>query len=691
MRVPVSWLRNFVDVEDDAEQIAATMSVRGFAVEGIEGVGDDAVLDFEILANRPDCMSVRGMAREVAAAYQLPLRRLAGRAARAADAVPGGPGDLHSASLSSGDDPNLGITINAPSLCPRYAGAIVDVSIGTSPDWMQQRLQAAGVRPISNIVDVTNYVLLELGHPMHAFDYNLLAGGQIVVRTARPGETLRTLDGVARTLDPETLLIADAERGVAVAGVMGGADSEVGTMTQTVVLESAYFEPRSVRRTSRALNLRTEASMRFERGADPQLPVTAMERACGLLEIIGAGTARGTIVDRYPSRIEVVTLSLRRARLAALLGSPVPDDEVQRILEALGFVLADTPGGWDVTVPTRRVDTRREVDLIEEVARHYGYDRVPTTFPPLDVAPPPVDPSITRKRHLRTVMTGLGFVEAMTFGFIAQPAAARFAVPDDLVAIANPLSESFAVLRPSLLPGLLDAVAHNRRRQVRDVRLFEMGATFSQRTGERQALACAWTGSAAAEHWSGSGRDVDFFDIGGVVAQLGSALGLNVTLTASTSGCLAPGRAAVVTAGNREIGLSGQLLPALADAHGLPNGETVYVAELQLDDASAEPGDVRVEALSRHPSVVRDISILVADSVAARDLRATIQAAAPDALVGIAEFDRYDGKGIPDGQVSLSLHLTFRASTRTLTDGEVDAAMNTIVVALADAHGAMRR
>ena len=691
MKVAVSWLRDFVDVPDTPEQIAATMSVRGFAVEGIEPTPDgDAVLDFEILANRPDCMSVLGMAREVATAYQLPLRRLA-PLATGVDTARGGPGDLRLASLSAGGDADLDVVIEAPELCPRYAGAVADVTPGASPEWMQTRLLAAGVRPISNVVDVTNYVLLELGHPLHAFDRLRLAGGRIVVRAARPGETLRTLDGLERQLSSDMLLIADAERGVAVAGVMGGADSEVSDATRTIVLESAYFNPLSVRRTSKALNLKTEASMRFERGADPRLPVTAMERACALLEMIGAGHARGALVDCYPARIEPVTLCLRRAKLTGLLGASVPDTDVRRILEGLGFVLAGVVDGWNVTVPTRRVDVRREIDLIEEVARHHGYDRLPTTFPALNVPPQPVDPAITQARHLRTVLTAMGFSEAMTFGFIAEPAAARFAEPGDLVSIANPLSGTFAVLRPSALPGLLDAVSHNRRRQVRDVRLFEIGASFSRAAGERRAVACAWTGAANPEHWSAAPREVDFFDIRGVVERLGSALGMDLAITLAARNYLAPGRAAVVTAGGREVGVAGQLRPAVAAAHGLPDGEAVYVAELWLDVAPTAAGDVHIHPLPRFPSVVRDISILLAETVPARDVRDTIRAAGPAPLVEVAEFDRYQGTGVPEGQVSLSLHLTFRASDRTLTDAEVNTAMDAIVSALAAAHDAVRR
>jgi phenylalanyl-tRNA synthetase beta chain len=681
MKILLSWLREFVDVPGTPEQIAATMSVRGFAGEGIEPLENaDAVIDFEVTANRPDCLSVAGIAREVATAYGLQVRR----------PVAGGS-PLALTSLKSVDQADIDIVIENKELCPRYAGAVADVTVGPSPDWMQARLRAAGVRPISNIVDVTNYVLLELGQPMHAFDVTRLGGGQIRVRTAQPGETLRTLDGQTRTLKPEMLVIADAERPVAIAGVMGGDDSEVTVDTQTIVLESAYFAPLSVRRTSKALGLKTEASIRFERGTDPRLPVTAMERACALLGLAGAGAARGTIVDRYPLRFEPVVLRLRRRRIAGLLGVLIPDSDIRRILESLGFALRDAENGWDVTVPTRRVDVLREVDLIEEVARHYGFDRIPVTFPALTAAPPPMDPRITQARALRSIITGVGFSEAVTFGFVAESAAAPFAAAEDLVPIANPLSETFAVLRPSILPALVGAVAHNRRREQRDVRLFEIGARFSRARGERRALALAWTGSVGGDHWSGGTRDVDYFDLQGVVERVCQALQIDVQLEPVHESWLVPGRAAAIQAAGTRIGSLGQLAPSLVEQQGVPASDAIFVAELDLDSLSVVDDDLQVEPLPRHPSVTRDISILVADTLSAATVRRTIREHAPEILARVSEFDRYQGKGIPDGQVSLSLRLTFRAPDRTLTDDDVQAAMNTVMAALKDRHHAAQR
>jgi phenylalanyl-tRNA synthetase beta chain len=684
MKILVSWLRDFVNVPGTAEEIARTMSVRGFAVESIDTLPDgDAVLDFEIMANRPDCMSVVGMAREVATAYGLEIAQPAPVA------------------LSAADHADIDVTIEDPDLCPRYAGAVADVTMRPSPGWMQARLQAAGVRPISNIVDITNYVMLELGQPMHAFDFARIGGARIRVRRARPGEALRTLDGQLRELTPDMLMIADAERPIAIGGVMGGADSEVSASTKTIVFEAAYFNPLSARRTSKKLGLKTEASIRFERGGDPNVVATAMARACALLDLIGAGRARGTIVDRYPQPIGPRTLRLRREKIAGLMGAAIPDADARRILEALGFSPADTAEGWSVTVPTRRVDAQREVDLIEEVARHYGFDRLPVTFPALAAPAPPPDPRIVRARHLRTVLTAAGFSEAVTFGFMAEPAAAPFADRDELVPIANPLSENFAVLRPSVLPGLIDAVSHNRRREQRDVRLFEIGARFSKSLGEHRVVACAWTGNGGLDHWSGGARDVDFFDIKGVVERLCQALRIEARTDPHQEPWLVPGRSAALvqngslrTASNgMKLGVLGQLAPAVAEAHGLPGADPVYVAELDLDAAErlAGAGEIRVEPLPRYPSVTRDVSILIPDTLSAEAVRATIREAAPPTLVRIREFDRYQGKGIPEGKISLSLRLTFRSSERTLTDAEVQEAMEAIVGALRGKYGAVQR
>ena len=674
--------------------------MRGFEVAAIEppppavhATGEDAVLDLEITTNRPDCLSMIGIAREVATIYAHPLRW-----PPLDDPTP------------AGGNVGVAVTIEDAELCPRYAASVAQVEVAPSPPWLAARLEAADVRPINNIVDVTNYVMLELGHPMHAFDLDRLAGGELRIRRARAGERVRTLDGETRALRDDMLVIADAERPQAVAGVMGGADSEVGATTRRVAFESAYFQPVSVRRTSKRLGLSTDASYRFERGADIDAPVRAMTRARALLVDIGAGQPAGPIVDRYPTPREATHVDLRHTRITRILGIEVEAAFVPATLERLGFnvePIERANGGacWRVGVPAHRVDVSREIDLIEEIARHHGYDRLPSTFPALVRPPAPPDAGLRRQRLSRQVLAGGGCSEAITYGFIEQAAAAPFVdQPDDLVAIANPLSEKFAVLRPSLIPGLVDSLIRNRRREHRDIRLFEIGHRFRRPAGESAGVAIALTGAGTPEHWSDGAHRTDLFDIKGVVERLAEALGVTPRFEPVERRVLVPGRGAAihVSAGDRagdhdaiEIGCLGQLAPALATARGLPAaGDEIYVAELDLDALARVATDraaMHVTPLPRHPSIVRDLAIVVAQTLPAAAVRGTIQAAAPDTLINVREFDRYEGKGVPDGQISLAFRLTFRAADRTMTDAEVQQTMQAVVAALESAHQATLR
>lgn len=685
MRLVVSWLRDFVDVAASPEEIAGRIGLRGFEVASIERLPDgDAVIDFEVTANRPDCLSVRGLAREVATAFDLPL------AAPSYDAG----ARIRLASLPAGGPERLPVSIEDPDLCPRYAAAVAEVTQEPSPAWLARRIQAAGVRPISAIVDITNYVNLELGQPMHAFDLAKLAGPRIRVRRAKPGERLKTLDGVDRPLDPEMLVIADRDRAQAVAGVMGGADSEISSATRLVAFESAYFKPASVRRTSKRLGLKTEASFRFERGGDPAAQVLALERAAALMAELGAGSIVGGAIDCHPAPAAPVALRLRRDRLARLFGAAVPDADVERILRGLGLGVTRIAGGWDVAVPSFRVDLLREADLIEEVGRHYGFDKLEPTFPSVSAPAPPPDARTEQHRLVRRVLTSTGLSEAVTFGFIEARAAELFG-QEAAIGIANPLSAKFDTLRPLLLPGLVDALAHNRRHGRQDVRLFEIGTRFGP-AGETRAVAVAWTGAAAAEHWSAPARAVDFFDIKGVVGELCGALRVAVRFTPGGDGFLVPGQSAAVIAGDAVVGQVGQLSPSIADARGLPRRDRIMVAELDLDGLTAArvAGSDATRPLPRYPFVVRDVSIVVPDTLPAEIIHGTIQSAgrglaAP--LVATSVFDRYQGKGVPDGSVSLSIRLTFQSEDRTLTDAEVQQAFETILAALVNEHGAVQR
>jgi phenylalanyl-tRNA synthetase beta chain len=678
VRIVHDWLAELVHVPADVEKVASEIALRGFEVASVE-TSPCGVIDFEVTANRPDCLSHLGIARESSVIWDAPLKTPADPAA-----VPQGGRTVDVDLVDAG-------------LCPRYCAQLFEVTIGPSPSWLAERLEAAGVRPINNIVDVTNYVMLEMGQPMHAFDLDRLGGGRLVIRRARAGETVMTLDGEDRALDPEMLVIADASRATAVAGVMGGRESEIDSRTTRMVLESAYFHPPSVRRTSKRLGLKTEASIRFERGGDVDAPPAGIARAAALFERIGAARALGPLVDRYPERKARIEVPLRSDRIDRLLGQPVPPADVPRILGPLGFGVRPDGGGWLVSVPSFRVDVTREADLIEEVGRHFGFDRIPPSFPALAAPQAPPDESLTRERLLRQVLTASGFSEAMTFAFIEREAALPYCEPGaEPAVIANPLSEKYAVLRPALVPGLVDSCAHNRRRGRRDIRLFETGSRFTMETGERRAAAIAWCGAADGPHWSAPTRSVDFFDVKGVVERVCAAYGVDVEFVAAERQYLARGRSAEVrvpTDRGPLLGVIGQLVPAIAESRGLPAIEEIYVAEIDVSSlfALAPDEDVRAESLPRYPSVVRDLSILIPDILPATAVRGTIRSAAPPTLVSIVEFDRYTGTGVKDGHVSLSLRLTFRASDRTLTDDEVQAAMNAIVAALQRTHGAEQR
>ncbi len=709
MKVPLSWIREFVDITASAEEIGKLMSVRGLALEGLEPFDSppglppdgslrasrepDVVMDFDVTANRPDCLSVIGIAREIATAYQLPMNPAA--------IAPGFSRGIGGGNAAGG----VPVTIDEPELCARYVGGVATVKVGPSPQWMQDRLIACGIRPISNIVDITNYVLLELGQPMHAFDRARLGGGRIVVRRARAGEAIKTLDGKMRTLTTDMLVIADAERAQAIGGVMGGVDSEVSDATSQIVFEAAWFNPASIRATSKALGLKTEASTRFERGMDRTAPPRAMARALELIEKISAGKATAAVTDVYPRPHQPQTVPLEQRRIIGLLGMDVPDANVERILGSLGFEVQSTlappmdaagaparHGGWNVLSPPWRVDIHRQVDLIEEVGRHHGFEHLPATFPGVEVAPPPSDPRLARDRRMRNALLGMGFSETITFAFIEATAAEPYLDDQPPVTLANPLSEKFVVMRPSLLPGLVDVLSHNRRHGRPDVRIFEIGTRFTP-AGETRGAAFAWMGLGTPDHWSGARRAVDFSDVKGVVEQLATLAAVDVTFSEAERPFLVRGRAANILINGAVVGVLGQLAPEIGESRDLPAASEVYAAEVNLDAVTAAaPIETRRAApLPRHPFVVRDVSMLVANTLSAESVRGTIRSAAPSTLVQVREFDRYEGKGIPEGSVSLSFRLTFQSPERTLTDDEVQAAMQTIVDALTRELQAVQR
>ena len=687
MKLPLSWVRDFVDIDVPAAEIATVLALRGFEVAGIETVDGDAVIDVEVTANRPDCLSITGLAREIATAFALPYRDI--------DAPRPGPAWL--AELPVGQAPDIAVQIEAPDLCGRFAVAVATLTPCTSPDWLTSRLAKCGVRAIHPIVDVTNYVMLELGHPMHAFDRAALAGGLLRVRTATTGETLVTLDGTTRTLQADMLVVADRDHAQAVAGVMGAAASEVSAHTERIVFEAAWFLPASVRRTAKRLNLKTEASSRFERGTDPSAPPLALRRAAALLQHIGGGTITGAMTDACPHPPSPRRVGLRRTRLSQVLGMTVPDAEVARILEGLNLRATVTDVGWDVTIPTRRVDLLREVDLIEEIGRHHGYDALPPSFPAMHVATAPADGRVARDQRVRRALTAAGYSEAVTFGFVERRAAAAFlSAPDAdaVVAIANPLSASFDVLRPSLLPGLLQVVAHNRRHGLPSVAVFEIGARFSTAFGERRTVGLAVTGPVT-DHWSAPSRIADLFDLKGAVEQLARVFGVTLVLEAATLPGFVPGVSARILVDGQPCGVMGRVTSGVADQAGASKHDAVLLAELDLE-ALGDPTRTlaRVAPLPRFPAVTRDISVVVHDAVTAASIHRTIVDASSGASAPLARVDvvdRYTGTGVTPEHASLSLRLTFQAADRTLTDVDVQDSVQNVVAALAEQHGAIQR
>jgi phenylalanyl-tRNA synthetase beta chain len=642
---------------------------------------DDAILEVEVTPNRPDCLAIVGVARELAA--------LTG-------------GRLRPPESTVREDPALTttgwrITIEDPDLCPRYAARLItDVAVGPSPAWLAQRLRASGLRPINNVVDVTNYVLWEIGHPLHAFDGDLLADRHVVVRRARPGETVVTLDGQSRALGESMLVIADPKRAVAVAGVMGGAHSEVRASTRTVLLESAYFAAGSIRRTAKALGLSTEASYRFERGADIEGLRGALDRAARLIAELGGGRVATGVLDAYPVPRRPLAVPLRLARVQRVVGACPPRATVADILRGLGFPATERNGDFEVVVPAFRRDVAIEDDLVEEIARVWGYDKIPSTLPSGALA-------LTRRpRHLvardtvRRVLAGSGCQEAVSLS-LTDPAYLRhigLSLDDPrVVRLQNPLAADRSVMRPTLLFGLLEAVATNAHRQAPDVRLFEIGRVFEGRGAgvlphEETRVAMVLTGLRTPRAWYAPRARADVFDAKGAVEGLIEALGRrDVTIEPTSAVYLEDGRAATVVVQGTPVGVLGELHPDVQKVFDLP--APVFFAELSLDAIESLPERVvQYRPLARYPGVQRDLAVVVSVDVLAAEVSRAIEAIRPAWLRRITLFDVYEGAQIGPGRKSLAYGLLYQADDRTLTDTEVNRAHSELVEQLRAQLGA---
>ncbi len=677
MRILLSWLKDYITMPWSLEDLTGRLPMLGFGDVTVDRLGDDAVLDLEIAANRGDLMSVVGVARELAAATRTAIRFPTTDFVE--DRVP-------ASELAH-------VEVAVPELCPRYtARMIVDIRVRTSPEWMARRLEACGVRSINNIVDVTNYVMLEMGQPLHAFDYDRLQGARIVVRRARPGEQLRTLDGIDRRLDTETLVIADAERAVGIAGVIGGGDVEISAATRRVLLEAACFHPASIRRTSKRLGVRTESSARFERGVDPAGVLAASARAIQLMaETAGGRILRGA-VDLYPTPGRSRTLELHWSMVARLLGMEVPMDEGVTILRSLGFVVTVRGQTLHVQVPSFRMDVEREEDLIEEVARHYGYDRIPETMPVEATAQGTYAPVVEAEQFVREVMVRAGLTEVLTISLTNPSVLDRLRLPEghpwrSAVKIRNPLAEEHTHLRTSLLPELLRVAQVNAGYRIGDVQIFEVGRTFHPTDGavtERRRLAMLLTGRLLRGAWNLPREAVlaSYFHVKGIVEVLLEELRITgATFGPASFPWLHPGRAAQVTIDGVSIGTLGELHPNVAAAYDLSTA--VYLADLDLD-ALLQRAVFRPQfaPISRFPSVRRDLAVVVPDTVPAAQVYEVIAAEAGELLESAELFDLYTGPPIPPGHRNLAYALVFRARDRTLDAQAVDMVLARIAQAL---------
>ena len=662
----------------------------GLAIDAVEERNGDFVLDVEVPSNRPDCLSHLGIAREVSVIESGNLNEPSGKPANSSGRIE---------SLTS-------VSIEDADLCPRYAARVVrGVKIAPSPDWLVKRLEEIGQRPINNVADITNYVLHELGQPLHAFDLAKLREHRIVVRRARQGEKLTTLDGVERTLDSDMLVIADASQPVALAGIMGGEESEISNATVDVLIESAYFDPDSVRRTARKLGMDTEASRRFERGADRENVLRAQTRCVELITEIAGGTATEDALDVYPQPVESKRVNFRPARVEGLTSINVELDQMVRILTKLGFV--KEPSSAEATlrflVPSWRVDVSREEDLVEEVARHSGYDEIGSELPPSRMAGE-YQATEGKVRALRRALSSSGFYEAINFSFIEAGTEDQFSLIPTLsstgnrsekpfVTLRNPIIEEAGEMRPSLLPGLLNSVRHNFNQGNKDVRMFEIGRVFGTSATEelpieREALALVATGGALEEARAQATRELDFYDLKGALESAVDAMKLlPVQLSAATVAHLRPGQAAAIALADRTvIGTMGRLSETVTSRFKFR--QPIYVCELDLSSLLAsEERQVHYKPLPRYPSVKRDVTLWLDQGIPLSALREAIDGLdLPDyrttELVGT-----YEGANIPEGKRAVTLRIEYRADQRTLRDEEVEERQRGLIAFLIKKFG----
>ena len=632
---------------------------------------DDHVVEFEITPNRPDCLSVIGLAREAAVTFDKPLRL------HTPD-VPGSGEDIHD---------HVSIRIDDPALCPRYTARMVrNVKIAPSPAWMRERLRNSGVRPINNIVDITNYVMLEYGQPMHAFDFSCVEGGHIIVRTAHEGETIETLDGNERKLTPNMLCICDEHKPVCVAGVMGGANSEIVGDTAMVLFESANFNGVSVRRTASALGMRTDASSRYEKGLDMMNTIKAVERACELVELLGCGEVVDGVMDVVAKEKAPTVVKLEPDKINALLGTELSEDLMREILVSLGFIL----NGDDIYVPSWRGDVEHYSDIAEEVARFYGYNKIPCTLMRGETTRGGFSEQQRFDRAIGGAVRALGYDEIITYSFISPTYYDKIRMPKDSslrnsLKILNPLGEDTSIMRTTILPSMLEIIARNHSYRNKSARLYELGKIYLPR---EDGLADEPKYLSLGAYGDG----VDFFSFKGSIETLLHELRItDVKYVACTDNdSYHPGRCAKVYAGETYLGVFGQIHPLVAANYGMDT--EVYTAELSFDAMYEKRGDIPVyQPLPKFPAVTRDIAVVCDEAVTVGALEESIRRGAKGLLKDVSLFDIYRGPGVAIGKKSVAFNLVLRADDRSLTGEEADEDVQSILAALKADHNAVLR
>lgn len=662
MLVPIDWIREYVDFDLSPEDLAERLTMAGLEVEETVESAGGKVFSTYVTPNRPDLLSVVGVARDVSALLGNPLR-------------PPKPvfaeGEQSACNLAK-------VEIQSPVNCPRYSARLVmDTKVTESPDWMKERLISAGLRPINNVVDATNFVLIELGQPLHAFDYDLVTDHHIIVRQAKAGEKITTIDGEERELTPEMLVIADPKQAVAIAGVMGGFESEVGWHTGNVLLESANFNRLSIRRTARALGMNTEASYRFERGVDPELTVYALDRVAQLIQETGGGTIARGVVDACPGDFEPVKLKIRPERVELLLGMRIEENLIAEYLRRLGMEVG-SPGevGIPVTVPTFRPDILREEDLIEEVSRIHGYDTIPTTPVIGETMQGKDSPEGEFASRVSSILISAGLEEVVT-GSMTAPLEG---LPQ--VSLRNPLSKDLGQLRKHLILDFLSVISYNIKRGIRNIGIFEIGRVFEQQDDslivEKLSIGGALTGSSWDQGWNieGSSLDADFFFCKGIVESLLNRLGVEeVRFEPSMLDLFHPGRAAAIHSTDTQLGIIGEIGPEVARKYDVP--ERTYAFELDFSELMNLAGGVKIYSpISRYPAVTRDLAVIVDEGVPYQQVRQLLERGAGELMESLKLFDVYTGPPLQPGTKSLAFAIVFRSPGRTLRDEEIDEKLN---------------